>query len=92
MNLDFFEFLFFLEGIVLNGYENIFAQLSERELQVLLMIAGGGKANHIADQLCLSPKTINSYRYRLFEKLGVDSDVGLAHLAVRHSLLNVQEL
>jgi two-component system invasion response regulator UvrY len=48
--------------------------LSEREMQVLVMITSGQKVNEIADQLCLSPKTVNSYRYRLFEKLNVDSD------------------
>jgi len=40
----------------------------------------------IADQLNVSPKTVNTYRYRMFEKLGVDSDVGLTLLALRHKL------
>jgi len=63
--------------------------LSEREMQVLVMITSGQKVNEIADQLCLSPKTVNSYRYRLFEKLNVDSDVELTHLAIRYKLIDM---
>jgi len=36
----------------------------------------------------LSPKTVNSYRYRLFEKLGVNSDVELTHLALKYNLID----
>lgn len=63
--------------------------LSEREMQVLVMITSGQKVNEIAEQLCLSPKTVNSYRYRLFEKLDVDSDVELTHLAIRFKLIDM---
>jgi len=42
--------------------------------------------------LFLSPKTVNSYRYRLFEKLGINSDVELTLLAVRHGMLDVESL
>lgn len=65
-----------------------FDSLSEREMQVLLMITQGEKVQNISDKLCLSPKTVNSYRYRLFEKLDVDNDVGLTHLAIRHKLID----
>ena len=41
-------------------------------MQVLIMITSGQKVNEVANQLCLSPKTVNSYRYRLFDKLGID--------------------
>jgi two-component system invasion response regulator UvrY len=44
--------------------------------------------NDIGDKLFLSPKTVNSYRYRIFEKLGIDGDVELTHLAVRHGLID----
>jgi two-component system invasion response regulator UvrY len=63
-----------------------FDELSDREMQVALMIVGCNSAQDIADQLNVSPKTINTYRYRMFEKLGVDSDVGLTLLALRHKL------
>ena len=60
--------------------------LSERELQVLLMITNGMRVQDIAEKLCLSPKTVNSYRYRIFEKLAVRNDVELTLLAIRHGL------
>ncbi|MDA7742054.1 UvrY/SirA/GacA family response regulator transcription factor [Francisellaceae bacterium] len=66
-----------------------FESLSERELQVLVMITSGQKVQDIADQLYLSPKTVNSYRYRLFEKLEVTSDVELTHLAIKHKLIEM---
>lgn len=66
--------------------------LSERELQVMLMITSGQKVQEISDSLCLSPKTVNSYRYRLFEKLGVNSDVELTHLAIRHGMLDTETM
>lgn len=68
-----------------------FDLLSERELQVMLMITSGSKVQEISDKLCLSPKTVNSYRYRLFEKLGVNSDVELTHLALRHGILDTEQ-
>jgi two-component system invasion response regulator UvrY len=49
----------------------------------MLMIIQGQKVPDIAVKLSLSPKTINSYRYRIFEKLGIESDVDLTLLAVR---------
>lgn len=67
-----------------------FDLLSERELQVLIMITGGQKVQDISEKLCLSPKTINTYRYRLFEKLKVTTDVELTHLAMRHGLLDTE--
>lgn len=66
--------------------------LSERELQVMMMITSGMKVQDISDKLCLSPKTVNSYRYRLFDKLAVASDVELTHLAIRHGILDPEKL
>ena len=64
-----------------------FSQLSHREMQIALMIVNCEKVQQISDKLCLSPKTVNSYRYRLFEKLSITSDVELTHLAIRHNLV-----
>jgi two-component system, NarL family, invasion response regulator UvrY len=61
--------------------------LSERELQVMIMITSGLSVKDISDKLCLSSKTVNSYRYRLFEKLKIKNDVELTHIAIRHNLL-----
>lgn len=62
--------------------------LSERELQIMTMIVNCEKVQVIADKLCLSPKTVNTYRYRIFDKLDITSDVEMTLIAVRHDLLN----
>jgi two-component system, NarL family, invasion response regulator UvrY len=66
-----------------------FELLSEREVQIALMIASCQKVQNISDKLCLSPKTVNTYRYRIFDKLAISSDVELALLAVRHGMVDV---
>ncbi|QLF92140.1 UvrY/SirA/GacA family response regulator transcription factor [Pseudomonas sp. ABC1] len=65
-----------------------FDLLSEREMQIALMIANCQKVQAISDTLFLSPKTVNTYRYRIYEKLGISSDVELALLAVRHGMVD----
>ncbi|PVZ87851.1 two-component system response regulator UvrY [Serratia sp. S1B] len=72
--------------------ENPFSTLSERELQIMLMITKGKKVNEISEQLNLSPKTVNSYRYRMFSKLNISGDVELTHLAIKHGLFNAERL
>nr|AAL11447.1 putative global response regulation activator GrrA [Serratia plymuthica] len=72
--------------------ETPFSCLSERELQIMLMITKGKKVNEISEQLNLSPKTVNSYRYRMFSKLNISGDVELTHLAIRHGLFNAETL
>jgi len=72
--------------------ENPFKSLSERELQIMLMITKGQKVSEISEQLNLSPKTVNSYRYRLFSKLNISGDVELTHLAIRHGMLDADSL
>lgn len=62
-------------------------RLSQREMQVLMMVAQGQNTHDISDFLSLSSKTVSTYRYRLYEKLGVDNDVGLAHVALRHGVV-----
>ena len=62
-------------------------KLSEREVQVMIMIIKGMKTNIISEKLHLSPKTVNSYRYRIFEKLDISNDVELTRLAVKHKLI-----
>jgi len=69
-----------------------FSVLSERELQIMMMITKGQRVVDISEQLSLSPKTINSYRYRLFDKLGVNGDVELTHLAIRYGMLDADTL
>ncbi len=68
--------------------ESPFSALSERELQVMIMITNGHKPQEISEKLNLSPKTVNSYRYRIFEKLGIKNDVELTLLAIRYGLVD----
>ena len=65
-----------------------FRQLSQREMQIAMMIVHCEKVQTISEKLCLSPKTVNSYRYRMFDKLNISSDVELTHLAIRHELID----
>lgn len=65
-----------------------FDQLSDRELQICMMIINCHKVQEIAEKLCLSAKTVNSYRYRMFEKLDISSDVELTRLAIRYGMLD----
>ncbi|MBL4573052.1 MAG: response regulator [Gammaproteobacteria bacterium] len=61
----------------------LFDKLSRRELQISQMLTEGKKVSQISSDLDLSPKTVYSYRYRIFEKLGISSDVELTLLAVK---------
>ena len=56
-----------------DGELSLFERLSEREMQIAMMVVDCQKVQDISDKLCLSPKTVNSYRYRIFEKLEISS-------------------
>lgn len=75
-----------------DGELSRFERLSEREMQIAMMVVDCQKVQDISDKLCLSPKTVNSYRYRIFEKLEISSDVELALLAVRLGLLDADKV
>ena len=75
-----------------DGQESMFDRLSERELQIAMMVVDCQKVQDISDKLCLSPKTVNGYRYRIFEKLEISSDVELALMAVRFGLLDANKV
>lgn len=72
--------------------QNPFDNLSERELQIMLMITRGERVQDISEQLNLSSKTVNSYRYRMFDKLQVNGDVELTHLAIKYRMLDMKDL
>lgn len=74
------------------GNQNPFDVLSDRELQIALMVVNCHKVNEISDKLFLSPKTVNTYRYRIFDKLKISSDVELTHLAIRHNMLDTESI
>lgn len=73
----------------LRDINNPFDSLSDRELNIALRLTQGEKVPDIAKNLSISAKTVNTYRYRMFEKLGVSTDVELTHLALRHKLISL---
>lgn len=70
-----------------NADASPFSLLSEREMQIAMMIVNCQKVAEISEQLHLSSKTVNSHRYHIFEKLEIESDVALTHLALRWGLI-----
>lgn len=76
---------------MLAGWQGIaatpFAALSSREMQVTMLILNGQRSQEISEGLSLSPKTVSTYRQRIYEKLHVRTDVELTRLAYRHGLI-----
>lgn len=62
-------------------------RLSRREFQVMLMISQGLTNLEISDKLCLSPKTISTYRLRVLEKLDAHNEVDLIKIAVEQGMV-----
>jgi DNA-binding NarL/FixJ family response regulator len=61
--------------------------LSDREFQVLRLIASGKLVSEIAKELSLSVKTISTYRTRILEKMGLRNNAELMHYAMQHQLV-----
>jgi two-component system invasion response regulator UvrY len=62
--------------------------LSDREYQVLCMIASGQSVTEIADKLTLSEKTISTYRVRILEKLNMKGNAELTRYAIKEGLVD----
>ncbi len=62
-------------------------RLSDREFQILGLIASGKKIKEIADELSLSPATVATYRARILEKMQLKSNVELTSYVLRHNLI-----
>lgn len=78
------------EQLVLSAFDggsDPMGVLSARELSVMLMLSEGHPREEISNRLCISPKTVGTYRSRLMQKLGARNDVDLAHMALRYGLL-----
>jgi two-component system response regulator NreC len=65
--------------------------LSEREREVLKLIVLGYTSNEVAAALAVSPKSVETYRTRLMQKLGLHSRVALVQFALSHNLLTEDE-
>lgn len=64
-----------------------FDELSAREMEVMLKLTEGNRVPDIASMMCLSPKTIATYKYRIYDKLGTRSEVDLVRMAMRYGIL-----
>jgi two-component system invasion response regulator UvrY len=62
--------------------------LSDREYQVMCMIAAGRTVKEIADVLSLSVKTISTHRARILLKMGLKNNAQLTHYAIKHNLVD----
>lgn len=70
-----------------NDNRGMHQKLSNREYQMLCLIASGKTVKDIAENLCLSAKTISTYRVRLLKKMGMETNTELIRYAIRHSLV-----
>lgn len=78
-----------LSKLAIDGQGSPLELLSDRELQVAQMIVDCKKSTEIAEHLNVSPKTVSTYRTRIFTKLSIESDVELIRLAVRYNVLGM---
>lgn len=62
--------------------------LSERELQVFLMLASGTTITDIASELFLSIKTVSTHKFRLMRKMNLQTSTDLVRYAIRHQLID----
>ena len=61
--------------------------LSEREFQIFCKLAEGRNVTDIANKLCLSVKTVSTYRSRLLDKMGMKTNADITSYAIRNSLI-----
>jgi two-component system invasion response regulator UvrY len=71
-----------------DGEKPLHEQLSDREYQVMCLIAVGKSLKDIADDLCVGVSTINTYRARILEKMQLKNNTELTHYAIENRLVN----
>jgi DNA-binding NarL/FixJ family response regulator len=69
------------------GDKPLYEKLSDREYQIMWMIASGKTVNDIAQQLYLSPNTVSTYRTRILQKMNLKNNVELTRYAIEHNLV-----
>jgi two-component system invasion response regulator UvrY len=69
---------------------NPFDRLTGREMQVCTLLLAGRRAPQIGREMFIAAKTVHTFRYRIFGKLGVRGDIELAKLAASHGLIGGQ--
>jgi DNA-binding NarL/FixJ family response regulator len=81
-----------LAELLVNGMDAdvdqpIHSALSPREFQIFCQLAAGRSVTEIANRLCLSVKTVSTYRSRLLEKMGMKTNADITSYAIRNSLI-----
>lgn len=66
--------------------------LTGREMEVMMLLVRGKKAKEIGKILGLNDKTVATYKYRILEKLELQNEVKLTHMAIRHGILDANEI
>lgn len=74
-------------SLLSNGNDSPFTGLSSREMEVALMLTQGMSLKAIGEVLSRSPKTIATYKYRVYEKIGVKNEVELLKKAIRYGVV-----
>ena len=75
-------------GVAPRDERTQFAALSEREREVLVLVAEGYSATEIGEHLVISPKTVETYKQRISEKLGLHRRTAYVQLCLRLDLLH----
>jgi two-component system invasion response regulator UvrY len=73
---------------LLDNHQSPFVKLSQREAEIVTLILQGKTIQEMAEMLAISCKTVNTYRYRLYDKLKIKNDVELTRLAVKFGQLD----
>jgi two-component system invasion response regulator UvrY len=79
-----------LAGLIGGG--SPFDELSPRELEIAMLLVQGLRQEEIAKKLSLSPKTVNTHKSRLFQKLQIDDNIALARLASQYGLVDPSQV
>jgi len=77
------------DGKAARGMQDGIARLSVREKEIFPLLADGMSVKEIADRLCISPKTVESHKYNIFDKLQARSIADLTKLGIRKGLVKV---
>ncbi len=64
-------------------------KLSQRQREVLQLLAEGKSAKEVASTLCISPRTVEFHKYRIMEELGLSSSAELVQYSIKHGIITV---
>jgi two-component system, NarL family, invasion response regulator UvrY len=81
----------FAEKLAFNGFDSVSSKLheklSEREFQVMVMLAKGKSVTEISKEIFISDKTVSTYRTRILEKMGMKKNAELTMYAIKNNLI-----